>query len=300
MPQKVILVIEDDHDVAQLLQLYLESEGYSIVIASRGEDGLEKAQQLLPDMILLDVRLPDISGWEVFRQLKGITDSPVIFITGNPDIDEIARVLGLNSNDYISKNLLTSTDLKEKIYTRLDGKNGHKSKPADTLMKRRDSLQTPYLPTKSLNLNVMTSPVFGMPPRDSQFSCDIFVVMPFNEALDPIYKNNIRRVAEGLNLTIKRGDNFFSHQMIMSEIWGALFAAKLIIADCTGRNPNVFYEMGIAHTLGKKVITITQAEQDIPFDLRNFRYILYKTTTSELVKFELTLHRAIITMIFGE
>ena len=62
---------------------------------------------------------------------------------------------------------------------------------------------------------------------------------------------------------------------IIQDIVNLIDRAKVVVCDCTGRNPNVFYEIGIAHTLGREVVLLTQSEQDVPFDLRHLRYIRY-------------------------
>ena len=72
----------------------------------------------------------------------------------------------------------------------------------------------------------------------------------------------------------------------MSEIWNAICASQIVIADCTGRNPNVFYEIGVAHTVGKPVILLTQIVEDVPFDLRHIRFIKYELTRRGMQKFE--------------
>ena len=61
----------------------------------------------------------------------------------------------------------------------------------------------------------------------------------------------------------------------MEDVWKGIFQAKVVIADLTSRNPNVYYELGIAHTLGKRFILLAQNIDDIPFDLRHYRCILY-------------------------
>jgi hypothetical protein len=61
----------------------------------------------------------------------------------------------------------------------------------------------------------------------------------------------------------------------MQDVVSLIDRSAVVIADCTGRNPNVFYEIGIAHTLGREVILITQVDADIPFDLRHLRYVSY-------------------------
>ena len=72
----------------------------------------------------------------------------------------------------------------------------------------------------------------------------------------------------------------------MSDVWEAMNSARVIVADCTGRNPNVFYEIGVAHTLGRTVILITQNDSDVPFDLQAIRYIQYEYTPRGMTLFE--------------
>ena len=135
--------------------------------------------------------------------------------------------------------------------------------------------------------------ILGLPINHSQFKCDIFMVMPFREHLNPVYQDHITKIASDLNLDIKRGDDPFSHHDIITEIWSLINNSQLVIADCTGKNPNVFYEMGLAHAIGKPVIPITQNEEDIPFDIRQRRYIKYEYTPRGMQEFEERLKRAI-------
>ena len=72
----------------------------------------------------------------------------------------------------------------------------------------------------------------------------------------------------------------------MDEVWQTIYESKIIIADCSGKNPNVFYEIGIAHTIGKPVILITNNRSDIPFDLSHIRYIVYDFTPRGMKEFE--------------
>ena len=79
----------------------------------------------------------------------------------------------------------------------------------------------------------------------------------------------------------------------MRNIWSAIYASHLVIADCTGRNPNVFYEIGIAHTLGRPVILTAQNNDDVPFDIRHIRYIHYNLTPRGIKEFEDRLRKTI-------
>lgn len=116
--------------------------------------------------------------------------------------------------------------------------------------------------------------IWGRPSADKQFECDVFMVMPFKQELDSTY-NSIKKVSVNLNLTMKRGDDPYSKNDIMHDIWSLIYNCDLVIADCTGQNSNVFYELGIAHTLKKFTILLAQNIEDIPFDLRHRRFIIY-------------------------
>jgi hypothetical protein len=72
----------------------------------------------------------------------------------------------------------------------------------------------------------------------------------------------------------------------MKDVWSAIYYSEVVIADCTGRNPNVFYEIGIAHTLGKETVLIAQQIDDIPFDVRHIRSIVYEYTPRGVREFE--------------
>ncbi|MBZ0301765.1 MAG: DUF4062 domain-containing protein [Anaerolineae bacterium] len=123
--------------------------------------------------------------------------------------------------------------------------------------------------------------VFGKPLTTSQFQSDVFVIMPFAAEYDPMYRGVIRPMVENRNLRCVRGDEFASSRgSIIEEVWAALNNCRLVIADITGGNDNVFYELGIAHTLNKPAIILTQADrpESVPFDIRHLRYVVYQNT----------------------
>lgn len=102
----------------------------------------------------------------------------------------------------------------------------------------------------------------------------VSVMMPFSPAFNAVYES-LKETAEGVGLRCRRADDIWESPEIIQDVVSLIDKAKVVICDCTGRNPNVFYETGIAHTLGREVILITQNEADIPFDLRHLRYIHY-------------------------
>lgn len=103
-----------------------------------------------------------------------------------------------------------------------------------------------------------------------------FVIMPFEEGMDRVYEEVISKTLLEYGLTPIRADKIFDTKPIMIAIMEKINDAELIIADVTGRNPNVFYELGMTHVLKDKVILVTQTAEDVPFDLRHLRFILYE------------------------
>jgi len=135
------------------------------------------------------------------------------------------------------------------------------------------------------NSSIVANSLFGRPKEPPKPS-DVFVMMPFASELRPVYDDHIQAVAARLNITTTRGDDFFAANSVISNVWDAINHAQVLIADCTNRNPNVFYELGIAHTLGKPVILIAQSKDDIPFDVQHIRTILYDFTPRGMREFE--------------
>jgi hypothetical protein len=149
-----------------------------------------------------------------------------------------------------------------------------------------------YDPRRSMTVE----PFFG-PPKESSTIADVFVLMPFAPHLRPVYEDHIKRVVTELGLSVARADDFFTAHSIMADVWSAICGARLLIADCTQRNPNVFYEIGLAHVLGKPVILITQDSNDVPFDVRHLRYIQYEYTPRGMKNFEDALAKTIKTTL---
>jgi hypothetical protein len=136
------------------------------------------------------------------------------------------------------------------------------------------------------------SKVFGVPKRRYPWP-NVFVLMPFADALKSVYEDHIVKVVKAKDFTVGRADDFFTNGLIIADIWAAIKAATLIIADCTGRNPNVFYEIGLAHSLGRETILISRTLDDIPFDLRQLRVIIYQENPRGMARLEVALGETI-------
>lgn len=120
-----------------------------------------------------------------------------------------------------------------------------------------------------------------------------FVLMPFQEALTAVYEHGIKPQVESMGMQCKRADEIYSAQGIIGDIWDSIQTAELIIVDCTGKNPNVMYELGLCHGLWKRVILLSQNKDDVPFDLRAWRVIWYDFTFAGATRLKEELGRAI-------
>ncbi|MCK4247638.1 MAG: hypothetical protein KAX04_03775, partial [Methanomicrobia archaeon] len=107
-----------------------------------------------------------------------------------------------------------------------------------------------------------------------------FVLMPFKKEQNEIYKSVIKPTVEKNGYICLRADDIYKSTPIMEDILESIKKANIIIADLTGRNPNVFYELGMAHIIKypERVILLTKSDEDIPFDLASFRHIKYDNT----------------------
>lgn len=101
---KTVLIVEDDNNIAELLRLYLEKEGYATLVASDGGAGLEQFRQHHPDIVLLDVMMPVMDGWEVCRAIRQ-TDkkTPIIMLTAKGETTDKVSGLKMGADDYITK-----------------------------------------------------------------------------------------------------------------------------------------------------------------------------------------------------
>jgi hypothetical protein len=147
---------------------------------------------------------------------------------------------------------------------------------------------------KSTNL-VQINPIFG-PASFSENEHLVFILMPFKDELTEVYNTIIKPAVESMGLVCHRADDYKTNKAIIQDIWKAICEAKIVIADLTNLNPNVMYELEIAHTVGKETIMITQRgdkEFKFPFDISHIRRIEYENTASGGKKLESDLKETI-------
>ncbi len=103
MSKRSILIVDDDINICELLRLYLEKDGFSTIVANDGLKAIELNEKLSPDLILLDIMLPELDGWQVCRQIRKTCDTPIIMLTAKGETFDKILGLELGADDYISK-----------------------------------------------------------------------------------------------------------------------------------------------------------------------------------------------------
>lgn len=101
--QYKILIVDDDANICELLRLYLEKDGFDTVVANDGEQAVEYASKYSPDLILLDIMLPKLDGWQVCREIRKTSETPIIMLTAKGETFDKILGLELGADDYVSK-----------------------------------------------------------------------------------------------------------------------------------------------------------------------------------------------------
>lgn len=98
-----ILVVDDDHEMLEMIQATLEIEGYSVLVADNGQTALDKIVQEKPHMILLDIKMPGLDGYEVLKQIRKTSNIPIIMLTAIQETNSVSQSLDLGADDYVTK-----------------------------------------------------------------------------------------------------------------------------------------------------------------------------------------------------
>lgn len=143
-----------------------------------------------------------------------------------------------------------------------------------TLCKVIDGFISTSTDVKEVKEVITFSPsVFNVPKKPVENNL-VSVMMPFAMEFDNVLET-IKAACSNTGMSCYRVDDLWNNSTIVQDIFELIYRSSIVIVDFSGRNPNVFYEAGIAHTLGKNVIPITQSIDDIPFDLRQHRVLNY-------------------------
>lgn len=140
-----------------------------------------------------------------------------------------------------------------------------------------------------------TPSVFEIPAQGVDQTL-VAVMMSFAAEYRDVY-GTIQKACAFCKLNCQRVDDIWENAILIQDIFSLIFRSHVVICDFSGRNPNVFYETGIAHTLGKHVIPITQSPDDVPFDLRHHRYIHYHNNGEGRAKLQQQLQKRLASLL---
>ena len=242
------------------------------------EEAVAKIIEIKGKLVLQELLRYSGLSWSLLCRSMG-------FEPGDEHGDEMALfycLVGLNKEGLIAVDGVTGSEQIEGFLLReLNGYSedaDRKIRASETWRKIQVALEMPYGDRGTMpgwrGSGVLTvCPSFGEPSHVND--ADVFVVSPFDEKFDQVYSNSIKEATVGLGLSVKRADDISSARQIMHDVWSSICGSSVVVADCTERNPNVFYEIGITHTVGRPVVLLTQKAGDIPFDLRSYRNIEY-------------------------
>lgn len=197
--------------------------------------------------------------YEIEKELPSVTPAKVKKLSSELDITdwELNRTHWAVKDVSLLQVLMTAGILDEKEIRSLG---------ADSKMVRL-GLSTPIA-----ELHVRPT-VFRVPTGKVEADL-VSVMMPFEMSFDKV-SDSIRKACAECDLRCQRADDLWDHAEVIQDVFSLIYRSRIVVCDFSKRNPNVFYEAGIAHTLGKPVIPIVQNPEDIPFDLRHLRFIKY-------------------------
>ena len=200
-----VLVVDDDKNICELLRLYLEKEGYGVILAHDGEEAVVKFNALKPDIILLDIMLPGIDGWQVCREIRSVSSIPIIMLTARED--EVDKVLGLElgADDYITKPY-SMRELTARVKANL----------------RRSATQ-PVVEEEPENQNTINS-------GELSINVERYEVAKNGEIIDITL-----REFELLKFLAMQPDKIFSREKLLENVWGYEYYGDVRTVDVTVR-----------------------------------------------------------------
>ena len=223
----------------------------------------------------------DASNWRELGALTNTLDQ----VESHP---RLLRSLGFGDPDYDGHALVF---LRKMI--------GHNDENLDTVRnyvaKKCTNSGEDVSSVPTLGRKIVFAPsVFSIPKEDPDPKL-VSVMMPFSQDFHGVY-SAISKAATEAGFSCKRVDDIWDSSTVIQDVFSLIFQSFIVVCDFSGKNPNVFYEAGIAHTLGKHVVPITQSQHDIPFDLQHHRYAKYLNNTEGLEKLKQDLYSRLVTL----
>lgn len=250
---------------------------YNLIVGAI--DGTVGADRMLE---VVDHGLEDLVRLDGSPNLQRLMELPTLLLpeVGDHSSPQIARV----------GNITSLTRLGRDYRFRFTPNGGIPSIPTERIDSAADDLNIGNWDFMRTRWSVKSGDLYGILfernlfglPRPTAFKLpseppdpdQIAVMMPFGSNFAPVW-DTLKDIAVEGDWTCQRADDIWENSVLIDDVVALIGRSRVVICDVTGRNANVFYETGIAHTLGREVVLITQSEHDIPFDLAHHRYVRY-------------------------
>lgn len=219
--------------------------------------GLGKRILALREKVIAEFNAGD---WEEVGLLMGFSD----LISKHP---RLLRSLAWGDEDYAG-NALT-------IIKRIAEQDENAFEIFERHVAEKYPEESQFVSAKPSERKITFAPnVFQVPENTGIETELVAVMMPFNAAFNAVHEG-IHRACAAAGYRCLRVDNIWEESTVIQDIFNLIFRAHVVVVDFTGKNPNVMYETGIAHTLGKHVVPISQSLDDVPFDMAHHRILKY-------------------------
>jgi len=289
MTKKIsILWVDDDSRTTELWSSSFARFGFSVTPARSAEEALELMHRGTFDLLLVDLQLENQPDRE--RKANGIdfiqtvrkqdSRTPIFVLSAYIDSEEyrghldrlalhglIRKPLPINRSELEGLLLKMELACKEADFARLQEKYG----------------------------DISVKDIVGRFTKGRK----CFVLMPFRKEFDAIYEDIVQPLLHNYGIGCVRADEIYGVANVMDDIVTGIAEADFLIAELTSRNPNVFYELGLAHAFSKPVILIVQDIDSVPFDLRQRRCIVYTADHRGVAKLGIDLERTVNAVVMA-
>ena len=232
---KKILIVEDDIDIAEIERDFLEIEGFDITIEADGLEGYKKIKEEKYDLILLDLMLPNMNGYEICRNIRGEIDVPIIIVTAKGEDTDKVRGLGLGADDYISKPF-SPTELVARVKANLAQYERLRSRSKDEPDKRSEELNAGSI---SVNLSTRRVYVHGTEIELKHKEYEMLVFLMSNPEIvfskEHLYERlwgmdalgDLKTVAVHINRLREKVEKDPQNPVHIQTVWGAGYRFKI-------------------------------------------------------------------------
>ena len=224
-----VLVVEDDRNIAELLQMYLEKEGYAVTLAHDGGQGLTKYRAIKPDLVLLDVMMPVMDGWAVCKAIRAEGATAVIMLTAKGETDDKVTGLKAGADDYITKPF----EMKE-VLARIEAVLRRSARPADQKKNRRLVFDKLVIDMDAFELTVDDRKV-DIPPKEMELLFYLASspnrVYTRNQLLDEVWGFDYFGDSRTVDVHVKRLREKLegvSQQWSLKTVWGVGYKFEVL------------------------------------------------------------------------